>query len=343
MKILVTGDRGYIGSTLMVFLNEEKYQVVGLDTDFFRSTIDSSIIASSYKKITKDIREVDEKDIEGIDAIIHLCALSNDPIGELDPRLTEEINFKSSVRLARLAKKIGVKRFIFSSSCSVYGISKNRIVDEESETNPLTAYAKSKIEAEKKLLKLADDDFCVCVLRSSSVYGYSPKFRNDLVVNNLITTGLAYNQIRIMSDGTPWRPLIDVRDLSSIFIEFLKAEKDAINAKIINVGFDENNFQVRDLVGIIKNVLVNCNIVYTGKHGKDTRSYRVSFNKFKKIFPSIKQEWTLEKSVEDLVRRLKKANFGKNEYSKGEFTRLTVLKKLMESNLVDSKLYWVNK
>lgn len=343
MKMLVTGDRGYIGSTLVDLLNKEKYQVVGLDTDFFRSTIGPSIISSSYQKITKDIRDVNEKDTEGIDAVIHLCALSNDPLGELNPRLTEEINFSSSVRLARLAKKMGVKRFIFSSSCSVYGVSKNGLADEDSRTNPLTAYAKSKIDAEKELLKMADNDFCVCVLRSPTVYGYSPKFRNDLVVNNLTTTGLIHNQIRIASDGTPWRPLIDVRDLSSIFIEFLKVKKEAVNSKIINVGFDENNFQIKDLVEIVKNVLFNCNIAYTGEHGKDTRSYKVSFNKFKKIFPNIKQKWTLEKSVKDLVEKLKRAQFGKKEFRESDFSRLNILKKLIESKLLDFKLYWVNK
>lgn len=341
MRVLVTGDRGYIGAVLVPMLLENSIDAVGLDTDFFQTILNASNISTTYTKITKDIREANENDLEGIDAVIHLCALSNDPMGDLHPRLTEEINFKSSVKLAKLAKKVGVKRFLFSSSCSIYGIANEDIVDEESGVSPLTAYAKSKIETEEALRKLADSDFCVGILRNSTVYGFSPKFRNDLIVNNLATSALAYNQIRILSDGTPWRPLIDVRDLSSIFIEFLTIDKDKINAKIINVGFNENNYQIKDLIVEIQNEVVGSRVVYTREHGKDTRSYKVSFNKFKKIFPNVKQEWDIKRSIQDLIGQLKKFNFSKRHFESGVFTRLVVLKQLMRTGKINAELFWI--
>lgn len=347
MNVLVTGDRGYIGSVLVPLLLSKGYKVTGFDTEFFKTEVISSenslelsSQALAYHKISKDIRKISENDLKGIDAIIHLSALSNDPMGEIDPNLTAEINFKASVRLAKLAKRRGVKRFLFSSSCSIYGIAKGGTVSEESPVNPLTAYAKSKIDTERELIKLADSSFYVGILRNSTVYGFSPKFRNDLVVNNLVTTALAFGEIRIMSDGTPWRPLIDVRDLSRVFMEFLTADLKKINGEIINIGFDGNNFQVKDIVSIVQKYVPNCKVVYTGEHGKDTRSYKVNFKKFKSLFPKIKQEWTLDKSVEDMVKKLKKASFGKNDFESGKFTRLSVLKNLSSTNAVNSDLYW---
>lgn len=338
-KVLVTGDKGYIGSVLVPLLLSKNYKVIGLDTNYFGRG-EKNISHPNYKSATLDIRQIGKEDLAGVDSIIHLSALSNDPMGEIDPRLTQKINFESSVRLAELAKKTSVKRFLFSSSCSIYGIAKGGIVDEESQVNPLTAYAKSKIDTERELIKLSDSNFFVGILRNSTVYGFSPRFRNDLVVNNFVTTALAFGEIRIMSDGTPWRPLIDVRDLSRIFIEFLKADSEKINGKIINVGFSENNFQVKDIVSVIQKYVPGCKVIYTGEHGKDARSYKVNFDRFEKLFPDVAQEWTLDKSVEDMVKNLKNIGFGKKEFEAGAFTRLTVLKNLISSNLVDPKLYW---
>lgn len=340
MKVLVTGDRGYIGSVLVRLLLKKKYEVVGLDSDFFKNNLAFRVPEPKYKKITKDIRDIKEKDLEGIEAVIHLSALSNDPMGEIDPALTEEINFKSSIKLAKLAKKLGVKRFLFSSSCSIYGIAKSGIVNEKSKVNPLTVYAKSKIDTERELLKLSDNNFCVGILRNSTVYGFSPNFRSDLVVNNLVCSALAYERIRIMSDGSPWRPFIDVRDLARIFIEFVKAPKKLINGKIINIGFSENNFQVKDIISTVQKYVPNCEVVYTGEHGKDTRSYRVNFAKFKSLFPKTKQEWSLDKSVKDMVENLKMLRFSKKEFEDGTFTRLTVLNNLVSAKAVTTDLYW---
>ncbi len=338
-KVLVTGDRGYIGATLVPLLSKQRYEVVGVDSSFFKNTLDP-VSHNPYRQITTDIRDITKDDLNDIGAIIHLCALSNDPMGEVNPNLTEDINFKATKRLAALAKEAGVARFLFSSSCSIYGIAKKGVVDENSPVNPLTAYAKSKIDAENELIKLSDKNFCIGIMRNSTVYGYSPKFRNDLVVNNLVTAALAYNQIRIMSDGTPWRPLIDVRDLAKIFLAFLEADSDKINRRIINVGFTENNFRVKDLVVEVKRQLPDCEIVYTGEHGTDTRSYRVKFDLFRSLFPHIEQEWNLPKSIADLIVHLRAVDFSKQDFESGKYTRLAELKKLLSERKLSSDLFW---
>lgn len=338
-KILVTGDRGYIGSTLVSILLKKKYEVVGFDTNYFTKRLGSEN-GLVYTQVTKDVRGISEKDLDGVDAIIHLAALSNDPMGSINPKLTEEINYKASIRLAKLAKKAGVKRFLFSSSCSIYGIAKSGVVNEDTKANPLTAYAKSKINTEKVLQTLADSDFCVGLLRNSTVYGYSPKFRDDLVVNNFCVHAVAAGIVRVMSDGSPWRPLIDVRDLSSIFTEFLKAPVRLFNGKIINVGFNNNNFQVKQVLDLVKDAVPGLEVIYTGEHGRDSRSYRVSFDLFASLFPSIKQNWNLEKSVENLVTVLIKSGFSKKDLEEKNYTRLAVLNNLLERGKLDKNLYW---
>lgn len=339
MKILVTGDRGYIGPVLIKQLLARRYTVVGMDTDFF--VFSPPLENNSYRKIHKDIRQVNERDLYGIEAIIHLAALSNDPLGALNMKLTEDINYKATIRLAKLAKKSGVKRFIFSSSCSIYGKCDIDEVNEQSTVAPLTAYAKSKIDTEKGLLALASDDFCVVLMRNSTVYGYSPNLRIDLVVNNLVAHAVTTGEIKILSDGTPWRPLIDVRDLSRICINFLEIEKEKVNGVIVNIGFAENNVQVKDIALRIQKRLSACTIVYSNEHGKDTRSYKVNFDKFHMLFSGLRQEWTIEKSIDDLVSYFKRNNFSHIDITSGKYERIAVLKQLLMERKVDSRLYWI--
>lgn len=338
MKVLVTGDRGYIGSVLVPKLLKKKIDVIGIDANFFARKTSGL----KYKEIKKDVRNIHEEDLKGIDAIVHLSALSNDPLGSIDPSLTVDINYKATVRLAKIAKKSGVKKFIFSSSCSIYGIAKNGVVDEKSKVNPLTEYARSKIKSEKALKKMADDKFFVALLRNSTVYGYSPSFRNDLVVNNLVTCALATSEIRILSDGTPWRPLIDVRDLSDIIIEFLMKNKPSLNGIPVNIGFDENNLQIKDIVSAVKKSLPKCKIIFTGEHGKDSRSYRVSFGLFRKNFSYVYQKWPVEKSVKNLIKELKKRRYGKKDFISGKETRLAVLRELLENGKINKKMFWTD-
>lgn len=341
-KILVTGSEGYIGTVLTEELIKRDYQVTGLDTDFFKDSRFKSV-KRNYKLIKKDIRKLDDLDLCGYFAVIHLAALSNDITGDIQPVLTKDINFFSTVRLAKSAKKQGVKRFLFSSSCSIYGIAKNGTVNERSPINPVTPYAQAKTSSERELRKLADSGFCVGLLRNSTVYGYSPNFRNDLVVNNLVTCALAINKLTIKSDGTPWRPLIDVWDLSNIFIEFLQADKNLINGKVFNIGFNENNLQVKDIAHLIKKQLPKCEVVFTGEHGNDVRTYRVNFDKFHKVFPQIKQRWPLTKSIKKMISKLKKSNFNSEDYYNGKYTRLAVLNRLLSNNILDKNFYWNHK
>lgn len=340
-NILLTGSDGYIGAVLAQKLLRKKFNVTGLDNFYYRkSAIGSHNL--KFHSIKKDIRDIAGKDLEKFDAIIHLAGLSNDPLGEIDPRLTMDINYHATVRLAKLAKKVGVKKFLFSSSCSIYGIVKNAKVSETSKVMPLTAYAKSKILSEKKLLELADLKFSVAILRNPTVYGFSPKFRDDLVVNNLVANAVATGKIKILSDGTPWRPLIDVRDLSDIFIEFIHAKSEKINGEIFNIGFKKNNFQVKDVLKIIHNEMPKCEIIFTGEHGKDTRSYRVNFDKFSKKFPHIRQRWPIKKSIRRLIELLKANNYNEGDLIKGKFTRLSVLKKLLREEKINDSLFWNN-
>lgn len=336
--ILITGDRGYIGSVLVPLILRKKYKVIGLDASYFGNHIRKTY--SNYISVIKDIREIKKNDLKGINAVIHLCALSNDPMGELDKKLTEDINLVSTLKLARLCKEEGIERFIFSSSCSVYGIAKSEVVNEESEVNPLTTYGKSKYLVEEGLKKIADKDFCACIMRNATVYGYSPKFRDDLVVNNLVAGAIALGKIRVLSDGTPWRPLIDVRDLSRAFIEFLEAPKEKISGIVINVGFTNSNFRVKDIVSLIKKELLHCKVVFTNDHGSDSRSYRVNFDKFHKLFPEFRQEWPMGRSIHDLVLRLKKIKYNKRDFISKKYTRLTVLKNLIDSGILDKKLFY---
>lgn len=334
-NVLVTGSEGYIGTVLIPLLIQQGYNVTGLDTCYYGKHSERR----KYCLIKQDIRKIQEVDFHQFQAIIHLAALSNDPTCMLDTKLTSEINYEASVNLAQKAKKQGVKRFLFSSSCSIYGITKNQIVNENSVINPLTTYAQSKTMAEKELIKLADAKFEVGILRNSTVYGWSPNFRIDLVVNNLLSWALATKEIRVMSDGTPWRPLIDVRDLSFIFLEFLKAESKIIN-NIYNIGFNQNNFQVKNIIDKIKDQISDCKIIYTGEHGKDTRSYRVDFSKFAQAFPQIKQQWYLEKSIRNMINNLRKIHFDKLDLKSGKYTRLEALKELKANKKVNSDIFW---
>ena len=338
-RILLTGADGYIGSVLGEILVKNGYSVKGIDSFFFKNDT-LGPYEPKFKIVKKDIRHLKPKDLEKIDAIIHLAGLSNDALSVLSPSLTEQINFKATISLAKMAKKVGVKKFLFSSSCSIYGISDDEIVNEQSKVNPLTPYAKSKIMSENALQDLADSDFFVGLLRNSTVYGYSPKYRNDLVVNNLTSCASVFSEIQIHSDGTPWRPFIDIRDLSHIFIAFLKTANEEVNGKIINIGFSENNLRVNDILPVIKTVYPGCRVVYTKKHGNDSRSYKVDFSLFKKLFPDISMRYSLKDSIKTLSQKLERHGFTHENFSSGKYERILSLRNLLKKELLSGRLFW---
>lgn len=340
MKVLVTGNKGYIGAVLYRKLIDEGFEVVGLDTGFYEGC---NFFAEEYKtrQIKKDIRNINKEDLFGIDAIVHLAALSNDPIGEINRELTSKINFFASVNLAKLAKECNVKRFIFSSSCSVYGVVGDEMIDENGIVSPATEYARSKLEAEKEISRLADKDFSPVFLRNSTVYGVSPMLRVDLVVNNLVGWAYTTGKIRVMSDGSPWRPLIHIQDICKAFIAALKTPQDLIHNRVFNVGQNNENYRIRDIVDMIKRIMPQCNIEYTGEHGSDTRSYRVDFTKFREIMGNyFNPDWNIEKGIKELFEAYRANNLSENDFQGEKFIRLKKIKNLIDEGRVDEKLFW---
>ena len=268
MKILLTGDMGYIGSVLASILIEKGHELIGLDVGFFEDNILVDQIAD-YQKFTKDIRDIESSDLSGINAIIHLAGLSNDPLGEFSPKLTDDINNLGTVKLAKLAKQNGVERFIFASSQSMYGVSEidQELNEDDSEKNPVTAYAKAKWDAEQEIKNLSNDDFIVTCFRPSTVFGASPRLRCDIVFNNLVACAFTTGKIEILSDGTPWRPVVHVRDVCSAFISGLIAPSSIVNSRSFNVGIPDGNFTVRDLAKAAQKSVPGSELIFTGEHG----------------------------------------------------------------------------
>ncbi len=340
-KIVVTGHNGFIGSLLTNMLKQKGYVVVGIDTEYFNSDCELFSNNLQLKEIKKDLRSVSEKDISESYAVCHLGALSNDPMGEIDTELTFAINYRASVRLAKLAKKAGVERFIYSSSCSLYGIaSGENDITEEGQLNPLTAYAKSKVQTEKEIMPMADTHFSVTCLRNSTAYGVSPKLRVDLVANNLVGWALTNGEIRIMSDGSPWRPLIHAEDIARAFLAVIEAPKEKVSGQAFNVGVNSENYRVREIAELVAEAVPGCRIVFTGEHGTDSRSYRVNFNKIRNNLPEFQPQWTLKQGIAQLVEYYRKYGMNQEKFSGRYFVRLKQLQYLMQSKKVDEKLFW---
>jgi nucleoside-diphosphate-sugar epimerase len=342
MQILVTGNNGYIGTILTQMLLSEGFEVTGLDNDLYEKSVfgDESITGGippiSY--IRKDLREISLSDLENVDAIFHLCALSNDPLSNFNPEITYEINYRSSVRLAKLAKKIGIQRFVFSSSCSVYGDSKENIVNEESEVNPITPYAISKVYAEKGISELADSDFSPTFLRSSTAYGLSPMLRFDLVVNNFVAWSYTKGTVLLKSDGTAWRPFVHIQDISRAFISVLKSPTEIIHNQVFNVGKNEENYQIKDVAEIVKNIVPNSEIKYAKGAEPDKRSYRVEFDKISQFLPKFKPEWNVTLGAKQLYDAYKKVDLLVEEFEGPKFRRILSLENSIKNGILDDNL-----
>ena len=340
MKILVTGDKGYIGSVLTQKLLAKGYDVKGIDIGFYNECILTKV-DEDYEKVIKDIRDIRVEDLKGIDSIIHLAALSNDPLGEFEPTLTEDINYKATVRLAKMAKEIGIKRFIYASSQSMYGISSKaeELDEDKSEKNPITAYAKTKWFSEIEIKKISSDDFSVVCFRPSTVFGASPRLRCDIVYNNFVACAYTTGQIEIKSDGSPWRPIIHVEDVCSAFIAGLEAPKSIVSGKSFNIGVRNGNYTVKEIADAASNSVKNSSVIYTGEHGKDSRSYKVSFERIlNDLSDWFKPKWDLEMGGKQLVEFFDNCNFSENDFRGLTTNRLIKLKDLIDKRIVDKNL-----
>jgi nucleoside-diphosphate-sugar epimerase len=325
MKVFVTGHKGYIGVHLVEVLKQTGHSVTGCDLGLFDGCAWEPVLPAD-RDLRKDVRDITLNDLAGHDCVMHLAAISNDPMGEVDAGSTYAVNRDASIRLAQLAKKVGVPRFLFAASCSVYGAGQKLDLDENDPLNPLTVYAKSKIETEQAVSALADRDFTPAYLRNATAYGHSPMLRIDLVVNNLLACAVATGEIRIMSDGSPWRPLIHCRDIARAFVAFMNAPKEAIHDKAINVGGNRENYQVREIADGVRKLVPNAEITYTGEVGADPRNYRVKFDLLNTALPNFKLQYDLASGMDELHRKLVDHGFSKKDWLGDQLVRLRTLK-----------------
>ena len=343
MKILITGHQGYIGPAMIETFKKAGHEVTGLDIGYFRAcTVKGRHVPGPDREIVRDIREATAADFSGMDAVVHLSALSNDPMGALDPELTYDINLRASLRAAELAKQAGVQRFIFASSCSIYGAAGNSQtpLDETAPFNPVSAYAVSKVKTEEGLRALADDSFSPVYLRNSTAYGVSARTRLDIVLNNLMACAHATGEIRVLSDGTPWRPLVHIEDISGAALAAAEAPREAVHNQAFNIGRNDANYQVRDIAEAVKRFVPEAELVITGETGGDTRSYRVDFSKALTALPGFAPKWTLEDGARELDQWFREGALeGEEGYQSRRFVRLKQLRHLLDTAAVDGTLH----
>lgn len=339
MRVLVTGNKGYIGTVLVPMLQNEGMDVVGLDSDLYRRCTFVGEV-SEVNQIDKDIRDVSVADLDGIDAIIHLAGLSNDPLGDYRPSLTQDINEKASIKLATLAKQTGVKRFVFASSCSNYGASGDEFLTEQAAFNPVTPYGESKVAVERALAPMADDKFSPTFLRASTAYGVSPRLRFDLVLNNLTAWAFTTGKVHLKSDGTPWRPLVHVEDIARAYISTLKAPIETVHNEAFNVGLTTENYRMSELAQLVKNVVPGCEIEFADDAGPDKRCYRVDCNYMAKTLHEFKPQWTVQRGVEQLYESYRQIGLTLEEFEGFKFKRIAHVKQLIDDGLLDNNLRW---